>query len=237
MLDSKDRVIMISGAGRGIGLGIARGLHDRGYSLSLGARDLDALSKATSGFEADRVMAHVYDAEDAQTNAAWVEATAARFGRIDGLINNAGVLGPARIEDDDEEAFDRLWRINVMAPLRMIRLCLPHLRRCGQGRIVTIASMSGKRVKNDNAGYAMSKFAVVALSHAARRIGWEDGVRVTALCPGFVASDMTAQVSSVAAEAMTQPEDIADLVATVIALPNSASVAELLVNCILEDVV
>ena len=84
-------------------------------------------------------------------------------------------------------------------------------------------------------GYAMSKFAVVALTHATRRIAWDDGVRATVVCPGFVRTDATAAVTKVSREQMIDPADVARLVATVLALPNTAVVAELLVNCQLED--
>jgi NAD(P)-dependent dehydrogenase (short-subunit alcohol dehydrogenase family) len=82
-----------------------------------------------------------------------------------------------------------------------------------------------------NAGYQISKHAVVALTHAVRRIGWEHGIRATALCPGFVNTDLVAHVTDVPQDQMTDPADIARLVATVVALPNTAAVAELLVNC------
>ena len=231
MLPATGRVIMVSGAGRGIGLAIARALHARGHGLSLGARDPERLAAAIADFADDRVMTHRFEATDAANNAAWVAATVDRFGRLDGLVNNAGIVGPATLDDADEAALDALWAVNVKGPTRMIRLAMPHLRRAGHGRIVTIASLSGKRVANDNAGYAMSKFAVVALTHAARRAGWDDGVRATALCPGLVATDMSANFTAVAREDMIQPEDLAALVATVIALPNTASVAEIPVNC------
>jgi NADP-dependent 3-hydroxy acid dehydrogenase YdfG len=235
MLDAAGRVVMVSGANRGIGLAIARCLHAKGYSLSLGARDLRALEKATAEFVPGRVLRHAYDAADAGTNAAWVEATAARFGRIDGLVNNAGIAPMARIEDPDDANLDALWAVNVKAPMRMIRLALPHLRRAGSGRIVNVSSLSGKRVKNENAGYAMSKFALMALTHAARQLAWNDGVRATAVCPSFVATDLTAGVTKVARAEMIDPADLAEIVALAIALPNTAAVAELLVNCRLED--
>lgn len=109
-----------------------------------------------------------------------------------------------------------------------------HLGRSGSGRIVNVVSLSGKRVRGDNAGYAMSKFAALALTHATRRAGWQDGVRVTALCPAWVATDMASH-ASVPPEEMIQPEDLCALVATVLALPNNGSVAELMVNCRFED--
>ena len=219
------RVIMISGANRGIGHAIALCLLDKGYSLSLGARDAAAIV-----IDGKAVMSHRYDATDAASNEAWVAATVARFGRIVGLVNNAGVALDAAIEDADEIAYDRMWEINVKGPLRMTRLALPHLRACGSGRIVNIASLSGKRILNDGAGYAMSKFAVMALSHATRRAGWDDGVRVTAICPGLVATDMTRNWTDVPRGDMIDPADLAELAATALALPNNAVVAELLVN-------
>lgn len=237
MLAADGRVIMVSGANRGIGQAVARALYGHGYRLSLGARDPAALAAASAAFDPERVLQQPYEARDRVAAETWVTATAGCFGRIDGLVNAAGILLPVDLEEDAEERYEALWAVNVMGPLRLTRLALPYLRASGRGRIVNLASLSGKRVVGVNAGYAMSKFAVVALSHATRRVGWEDGVRVTALCPGYVATDMVAGVSDPPAEAMIQPADLAELVATVLALPNTAAIAELLVNCRLEDTV
>ena len=226
MLAAEGRVIMISGANRGIGRAIAHCLRGKGYALSLGARDPGSIELA-----GEAVLSHRHDATDAASNEAWVAATVARFGRIDGLVNNAGVALSASIEDADESAYDRMWEINVKGPLRMTRLALPHLKASGAGRIVNVASLSGKRVAGSSAGYAMSKFAVMALSHATRKAGWDDGVRVTALCPSYVATDMTSKVTSFPRGDMIDAADLAELAATVLALPNNAAVSELLVNC------
>ncbi|MEZ5825559.1 MAG: SDR family NAD(P)-dependent oxidoreductase [Geminicoccaceae bacterium] len=233
MFEPTGRVVLVSGANRGIGAAIAAKLHERGYKLSLGARDPSNIGIA----EGARVMHAGFEATDKTTHQRWVEATFERFGRIDGLVNNAGMGGAISIEEDNDELLDKVFAVNVKAPLSMIRLCLPHLRLCGSGRIINVASLSGKRVRNDNVAYNMSKFAVMALTHSARRIAWKDGVRATALCPSFVATDMTADVTKVSPAEMISPEDLAELVATVLALPNTASIAELLVNCRLEDTV
>lgn len=230
MLAVDNRVVMISGANRGIGRAIAHRLLDDGYRLSLGARQPEALRDLAG----ERVLAVAYDALDPSSAAGWVEATLARFGQIDGLINNAGALRYATIEDSADEDFEHLWQVNAMGPLRLTRLALPHLKRSGSGRIVNVVSLAGKRVRNDNAGYPMSKFAAMALTHATRRAGWQHGVRVTALCPAWVATDM-ASGADVPTTEMIQPGDLAKLVATVLALPNNASIAELLVNCRFED--
>ncbi len=231
MLAPTGRVVMVTGANRGIGHAIARCLHDKGYCLSLGARDHAALDRAVTDMDLGRVMTHAFDATDAANNAAWVAATVGRFGRVDGLVNNAGMGGQVNIEDDDEDTFDTMWSVNAKGPMRMIRLALPHLRASGSGRIVNVASLSGKRVANDGTGYAVSKFALMAVSQAARRAAWADGVRVTALCPGYVATELTAGRTDPSPEDMIQPGDLAELVAVAIALPNTAAVAEMLVSC------
>lgn len=233
MLEPAGRVVMVSGANRGIGEAVARRLAARGYRLSLGARDPGALQALNLPGETPLCCA--YDAEDLASAEAWVAATLARFGRLDGLINNAGIAQSATLLDPDEDTLDRLWRVNVKGPLRLTRLAWPHLAASGQGRVVNVASLSGKRVKNDNVGYDMAKHAVIALTHATRRLGWDQGVRATAVCPSFVRTDMTAAVEAVAREEMIDPADLAVLVATALELPDNAVMAEMLVNCRLED--
>lgn len=152
-------------------------------------------------------------------------------------MNNAGISRLSSLEEESEDALDEMWLVNVKAPMRLIRAALPHLRKSGAGRVVNVASLSGKRVKNDNVGYAMTKFALMALTHSVRRLGWQHGIRATAICPSFVATDMTADVTDVGRAEMIPPEDIAELVATVLCLPNNAAVAELLVNMRYEEMV
>jgi len=228
------RVVLISGANRGIGKAIAEHLRDHGYRLSLGARDPGKL-EAAFGPEDDHQLFNRFDAFDPESAKAWVDRTVARFGRIDALVNNAGLGEQVRLTDDNEEALDRLWAVNAKAPLRMTRLCLPHLEATGRGRIVNVASLSGKRVRNAFVGYNMTKFAVMGLTHTTRNVAWEKGVRATAICPSFVRSEMSAYTDKVTPDEMIQPETMAELVRTVIELPNNAAIAELLVNCRLED--
>jgi NAD(P)-dependent dehydrogenase (short-subunit alcohol dehydrogenase family) len=104
--------------------------------------------------------------------------------------------------------------------------------------VVTLVSLSGKRVKSARSGlYAMSKFAALAMTHAIRHAGWDQGVRATAICPGFVATDMAISLADRAPEDMTQPGDVARLVGMVLDLPNTASVAEIPINSTLEEMV
>ena len=234
MLNLTGRVIMISGANRGIGLAVARRLLEGGAKLSLGMRDEMA---ATSQFgDAQDIILNRYHAHDVGSAQRWVENTASTFGKIDGLVNNAGISQPAvSLMDDDETRLDEMWVVNVKGPTRLTRFAMPYLAKSGSGRVVNVASLSGKRVKNDNMGYAMTKFAIVALTHATRRQGWDQGMRATAICPSFVRTDMTSDVNRVDPNEMIQPQDLAELIHTALTLPNNAVMAEMLVNYTLED--
>jgi NAD(P)-dependent dehydrogenase (short-subunit alcohol dehydrogenase family) len=227
---TEERVALISGAGRGIGRAIAECLRDEGWWLSLGMRG------ATEGLaEDDRLQVVTYDAR-AGSEREWVEAALDRFGRIDAVIANAGIIVPKTVIDGSDEELDAMWEVNVKAPRRLAQAAFPALAASGRGRIVIVASLSGKRVKSPASGlYAVTKHAAVALAHGLRQTGFDQGIRATALCPGFVATDMARGLTDRAEAALTSPADVARLVAMVLDLPNTASVAELAVNCQAEE--
>ncbi|MCQ4162052.1 SDR family NAD(P)-dependent oxidoreductase [Roseomonas sp. GC11] len=231
MLTPEGRVVLLSGATRGIGRAILERLLAAGCTLSAGVRDPSRLPAHPA------LSAHPYDAATPGSAEAWVAATVARHGRIDAVVNAAGINPRGTLLDGDESVFDTSWTVNAKGPMRVLRAAWPHLVAGGTGRVLTIASLSGKRVKNDNLAYAMSKFAVMALTQEVRRLGWAHGIRATALCPGFVETDMTAHVTGFPRAQMTRPEDVAALAETVLHLSNTATVAELLVNCRHEELV
>lgn len=230
------RVVAISGASRGLGRAIAERLHADGYTLSLGVRDPDATARRL-GFASDRASVHRFDAEVPETAESWIAETIARHGRLDGLVNNAGIFRKVTFEEGGEADLDALFAINVKAPYRVTKAALPHLRAAGHGRIVNIASTDGKRVRDATAslGYVMSKHALVALSHATKFASWEDGVRVTALCPGAIETQMIASVpGATPAGNRLAPETVAELVSLLMRLPDTATISELVVNTRLE---
>ncbi len=237
-LAAEGRVIMISGANRGIGRAVAEKLYTEGFALSLGARQVDSLGPLVLDWDPARVQCHDFEARDRGSAAAWVAATAERFGRIDGIVANAGVMHVFDVEEENESLLDEMWEVNVKGPLRLIRAAFPHLRQAGSGRVVNIVSLSGKRVKGRIAGgYAMTKHAAAALTNAVRYSGWEDGIRGTSICPGYVATDMTADVTSFDRDKMIPAASVAELVSLALSLPNEASVTEIPVNCVLEPLI
>lgn len=229
LIPAPGRVIAISGASRGVGAAIARRLHEEGYTLALGLRD-PAAARARLGF-AGRVSFHRYDAMQPASAEAWIDAAVAEHGRLDGLINNAGILRRVTWEDGGEAELDELWTVNVKSPFRATKRALPHLRAAGHGRVVNIASTDGKRIRDASVsiGYAMSKHALVALSQATKLAGWEHGVRVTALCPGAIDTELLAGLPGISANRLS-PATIAEIVALLLRLPDTATIAELVVN-------
>lgn len=244
MLEVGERVVMISGANRGLGLATAERLHGEGYRLSLGVRDpADPALDRLRGDE--RVLIQQYDALETAAPRRWTEATLDRFGRLDALVNNAAIatlvdieIEPDVGEEEQEARFEEMMTVNVRAPLRLIRAGFPHLKACGAGRVVNIASLSAKRVLNTKVGYPMTKHALLAMTHAVRRAGWAHGVRATVLCPGYIRTRLAvgpAHVTGTRPEDMTTPEDLAQVVAMLLRLPNTAAIAELLLNNRMED--
>ncbi|NVN09990.1 SDR family NAD(P)-dependent oxidoreductase [Nguyenibacter vanlangensis] len=224
------RVVMISGANRGIGLVLAEELRGQGWVVSAGVRDPAAFSLGAPH------LVHGFDATAGGAERDWVEATVARYGRVDAIIANAGVMIPHSILDCSEDEMSLMLEVNLRSPIRLVRAAWPHLAACGAGRVVVIASLSGKRVKSAESGpYAMTKHAAVALAHSIKRTGWAAGIRATAVCPGFVATDMARSITTRADETMTQPQDVARMIAAVLDLPNTANVSELCISCSEED--
>jgi NAD(P)-dependent dehydrogenase (short-subunit alcohol dehydrogenase family) len=238
LLPAKGRVAAISGAGRGLGAAIARRLHAEGFALALGVRD-PARAAAALAFEGGaRVSWHRYDAARPETAASWIEGAVAQHDRLDALVNNAGILRRVTFEDGAEEELDELWSVNVKGPFRAIRAALPHLRAAGHGRLVNIASTDGKRIRDGSVslGYAMTKHALVAMTHAARFAGYDQGLRATALCPGAIDTDLIANIPGVTPPAgRLKPATVAEIVCLLLRLPDQASVAELAVNTRLES--
>ena len=223
------RVVMISGGGRGLGAAITDRLLADGWAVSLGLRDMVQADRFSP---ADRVLAARFDATDAALAPAWAQATLDRFGRIDALVNNAGILRMVDFTQGTEDDLDDLWAVNVKAPFRLIRAVLPHLRASGRGRVINVASTDAKRFRQGTSiGYAMTKHALLAMTQAVRAAAWDDGVRATALCPGAIDTDLIANLPGVTPKQdRLTPETVAEMVAFLLNLPNQASVPELIAN-------
>ena len=237
ILEPDNRVILISGASSGIGLATAKYLLNEGYTLSLGVRNIEKTRELFSNFKSKNYIVNKFEATELSTIDSWVENTINKYGKIDGLVNNAGILKIVSFNEGEIEDLNDLWKVNVVAPFYLTKLCMPHIKKRNNGRIINIASTDGKRYRESvSVGYSMVKHALVSMSHATRIEGWEDGVRVTALCPGAVETNLLNGIPGVtSSKDRLQPETIANAVAYILSLPNTASVAEFPMNTRLES--
>jgi len=239
MLKPNNRVILISGASSGIGLAIAKLLLEEGYNLSLGVRNIEKTKNLFSKCKSQNYIIEKFEATDLKTIDSWVENTINIFGKIDGLINNAGILKIVSFDEGKIEELNELWKVNVVAPFYLTKLCLPHIKKTNYGRIINIASTDGKRYRESvSVGYSMVKHALVSMSHATRIAGWNDGIRVTAICPGAVDTNLLNGIPGVTnSKQRLKPETIAHTVSYVLSLPKNASVAELPINARVESTI
>ncbi|MEQ8653997.1 MAG: SDR family NAD(P)-dependent oxidoreductase [Kiloniellales bacterium] len=222
-----NRVVLVSGASRGIGAAVAKHLAGSGWLVSLGMRKPEALE----GIDEARCQLVRHDALQAD-EADWVGRAMERFGRIDGLVCCAGIMIPETVISIEEEALERMWQVNVASPRRLIKAAWEPLCAAGNGRVVVLASLSGKRAKTAGSGaYAMTKHAALAMTQGVRLAGWDEGVRATAICPGFVATDMARAITDYPENEMSQPEDMAAMVAFALNAPAFSSPSEITVNC------
>lgn len=228
---SAQPVALVSGAGRGLGLAIAQELLAHGWRVSIGTRQPVPQLAAHGPAQLQRSRFDALDALDAASETRWIAEAAAHFGRIDAIVHNAGVLSSDSVLTASDAEFDRLMAINVKSPMRLTRQLWPYLQQSPNGKVVVMASLAGKRVRAPEGSlYAISKHAALALAHGIRHCGGADRIRCTAICPGFVDTDMADGVLPEMRAQISQPADIATLVRTVLELPASASVAEIPVS-------
>ncbi|HBL28748.1 MAG TPA: short chain dehydrogenase [Acidobacteria bacterium] len=188
----RDNVVVLTGASRGIGRELALQLADQGAWLALSARDAAALDEVAAlcrgcGGQAVAIPADV--GEEAQC-AALIRKTVEAYGRVDTLINNAGISMWALFEEvTDLSVFETILRINYLGSVWCTWHALPHLKKT-RGRLVAVASLTGKTGVPTRSGYAASKHAMVGFFDTLRIELAESGVSVTVTCPDFVATEI-----------------------------------------------
>jgi NAD(P)-dependent dehydrogenase (short-subunit alcohol dehydrogenase family) len=213
------RAALVTGGSSGIGLAIARALGEDGYGITLSARRPEKLEQAAAALEADGLDIQAVPANMAEEAdiAALVKQHRERFGRLDVLINNAGVGIGGPIAEQATKSLDMQLAVNLRALFLTSRECLSMLKEAGgehhKALVVNTASIAGKSGQGWLAAYSATKFGVVGFTQALHKEHASDGIQATALCPGFVDTAMTDWVKdSVPKEQMIQPSDIAEAV-------------------------
>ncbi len=212
------RAALVTGGSSGIGLAIARALGQDGYVVTLSARRPEKLEAAAAelratGVETQAVPANMAREEDIR---ALVARHHERFGRLDVLVNNAGVGVGGAIADAETKKLDMQLDVNLRAVLLTTRDCLAMLKEAGaehrKALVVNMASIAGKDGQGWLAAYSATKFGVVGFTQALHKEHAADGIQATALCPGFVDTPMTDWLEGVGKDELIRPEDIAECV-------------------------
>ena len=230
-----DRAAIVTGASSGIGLAIARVLGQEGYSLTLAARRAEKLAAAADelageGYELQALAANVSEEADIQRV---VEAHRERYGRLDVLVNNAGVGFGAPVGEIVTKRLDMQLNINLRSIPLFYRESVALLRQAAaehsSALVVNTASIAGKRGVGWNSVYSATKHGVVGFTEAMNSELSGEGIKSTALCPAFVDTPMTDFVKGhVPAEQMIQPEDIAESVRYLLKLSPMCLVPEIM---------
>ena len=210
---------LVTGGSSGIGLAIAGMLREEGYELTLAARTLDRLQEAGDRLGCAVVQADVSREEDCVR---LVAAHAEQHGGLNVLVNSAGVGIAGRVGETQAKQWDLQLGVNLRGAFLVTREALPYLRT-SRGYIVNLASIAGTIPTPGLAAYGAAKAGLIALTRSLDREEAEHGVRVSALCPGFVDTPMAAW-TGIAGEEMIQPEDCAEIVRALLRLSASARV-------------
>lgn len=218
------RVVLVTGAARGLGAAIASGFARNGSSIVLVDVDHEGLERVAAGLEIDtaRIMVEVVDLADTGACEPLIDRSVARFGRLDVLVNNAAIIARAPLAEIQAETFEQVLRVNLLAPFFLARAALAPMRAARRGRIINIASMAARTGgTSDVYMYAASKGGLIAVTKSLAKIAAPDNVLVNAILPSniespmlgvFPAEGLARTIASIPLGRTAQPTEVAELV-------------------------
>ncbi|WP_217561559.1 3-ketoacyl-ACP reductase [Paenibacillus sp. GbtcB18] len=223
-MDLKNKTAIITGAGKGIGKAAAAALAKEGVNLGLLARstvDLEALQKELSGTYGVNVFYASADISKPSEVQQAISSLTGELGHVDILINNAGIAQFGTVADMDPEQWERIIQVNLMGTYYVTRAVLPGMIQQNSGNIINVASTAGERGFATGSAYCASKFGVLGLTEALMQEVRKSNIRVTALTPSTVNTDLASNAGLKIGDEdrMMQPEDVAELITTTLKLP------------------
>lgn len=222
-VDLTGKIAVVTGATRGIGLGIAKALAKAGAKVACLGTNEEKLTQSVAGIVADggEAKAYVCNVADSEAVSATAKAVLADFGKVDILVNNAGITRDMLMRRITDEMWDDVINVNLRGTFLVCRAFVESMRKSKWGRIINISSISGQIGNSGQANYSASKAGVIGFTRTVSKELANRNITVNAICPGFIETDMTAVLSPVVAQAikdripmarMGQPEDIANAV-------------------------
>lgn len=228
------KAALVTGGSSGIGLAIARRLAENGYGITISGRREDKLAGAAEKLAADGLQVEpvVADANSEEAIVDLVQAHSTRWGRLDCLVNNAGIGIGQPVDQIQTKHLDLQIGVNLRATALTTREALPMLREAGREHgkalIVNLASIAGVQSPPWLSIYAATKASVISFSKSTQKEVGEDGVAVTAIAPGFIATEMTEFIQGqIPPEKMMRPEDVAEAVSFLLAVSPNCAIPEL----------
>jgi 3-oxoacyl-[acyl-carrier protein] reductase len=226
----KDKVVIITGASKGIGKSIAFALAEEGASLALCSRNTDAINNYIPELSKNsgKLSAYSCDVTKEEDIKNVVDGVLQQFGKIDILINNAGVWITDLVAESSVADFATLMGTNYMGTYMFTRYALPSMVENNKGDIINISSILGQFGAVSKSGYCASKFAVMGFSEALRNEVKKNNIRVIVVCPGTTDTDLFG--GPVDAEKSLSPDDVAETIRLALVLPRRATINEITIT-------
>ena len=237
-----DRVALVTGASSGSGEGVALALADAGATVAITARRADRLDALVKKIEAagGKALALPGDVADEAVAKDVVARTVKRFGRLDILVNSAGIIQAGGVENADTEQWRRVIEVNLLATLNTCSAAIGPMRAQGSGDIINVSSVAGRRAAASFGPYSTSKFGLTGMTEGLRQEVGKFGIRVCIVEPGATSTEVADSITDpnyrmamrehVGKDGAMKPEDVAAAIVFVLSLPRRANVSELLIR-------
>lgn len=235
-MPNQNKIAVITGASSGIGKAVATGLAHDGYRVCLLSRSKDALQKiANEIVKNNQLPSHleplIYECDVTNINLVnqTIENVIKKLGHVDVLFNNAGILRDGTLENVKD--FTDMINVNLIGAFNILHAAVPHMKKRQQGYIFNLASLCGKIGYPGIGAYTASKFGLVGLSESLFNELASSNVKVTTICPSYVATDMVSHLEYPPQNLMIQPDDILKIVRGLLLLSSQAWMKEIVVHC------
>ena len=235
----KDKVVIITGASSGMGEVAAKHLSALGATVILGARRSDRIEKLAKDINDNggKALAIAVDVTQTEQVKSLVDTTVAEFGRVDVILNNAGIMPLSLVESLHVDEWDKMIDVNIKGVLNGIAAVLPYMKKQKSGQIINTSSVAGHKVFSGSAVYSATKYAVRALTEGLRMEVKPYNIRTTIVCPGAVKTELLKQITDVEVRKANEeyvgavgisPQSFARVVAFAISQPEDVDINEII---------
>ena len=230
-MNFRGKVALLTGAGGGIGRVLAKRLSDMGFTLALVGRNADKLRDAAAYADADTLIIPG-DLTDPAFLQSVIGKVLSELGRLDVLVNNAGIVFVKNLEDTSYDDLDRMLKTNVYAPYMLCRDAIAPLKQSDWATIINIGSVVSHKGYATQSAYAAAKHALLGMTKALAAEVYQDNIRVHILCPGAVNTDMARTISrpDIDMNVLIEPEDLADVMEFLLSHRTNAVIDEISIH-------